>query len=59
VARIYISGSIPYVVDAMASFGAIPISMRNIDVLITTACKSLQGVPGISCIIARKDLMER
>ncbi|KAL5008652.1 hypothetical protein ScPMuIL_014233 [Solemya velum] len=44
-----------YFVDAMSSFGAIPIDLEkgNIDFLVTSANKCLEGVPGFSLVIAR------
>jgi len=44
-----------YIVDAMSSFGAIPLSMvsHNIDYLISSANKCVEGVPGFSFVIAR------
>lgn len=46
-----------YIVDAMSSFGGIPIDMEPsaIDYLVTSANKCIQGVPGFGIIIARKD----
>ncbi|XP_033110467.1 2-aminoethylphosphonate--pyruvate transaminase-like [Anneissia japonica] len=45
-----------YFVDAMSSFGAIPldIAASNIDFLVSSANKCLEGVPGFSYIIANK-----
>jgi aspartate aminotransferase-like enzyme len=45
-----------YFVDAMSSFGAVPIKIQNgqIDYLVSSANKCFQGVPGFSYIIARK-----
>ncbi|MBS3886779.1 MAG: 2-aminoethylphosphonate--pyruvate transaminase [Dethiobacter sp.] len=45
------------IVDAMSSFGGIPmdISQGEIDYLISSANKCLQGVPGFAFVIARKD----
>jgi 2-aminoethylphosphonate-pyruvate transaminase len=45
-----------YVVDAMSSFGAIPIDFEacGIDYLISSANKCVEGVPGFSFIIARR-----
>jgi hypothetical protein len=45
-----------YFVDAMSSFGAVPIKIQNgqIDYLVSSANKCLQGVPGFSYVIARK-----
>jgi len=45
------------IVDAMSSFGGIPldISQWEIDYLISSANKCLQGVPGFAFVIARKE----
>jgi 2-aminoethylphosphonate-pyruvate transaminase len=49
-----------YIVDAMSSFGALPIDLPTcgIDYLISSANKCLQGVPGFSFILARRELLE-
>lgn len=48
-----------FIVDAMSSFGGmdIPVADWGIDFLISSANKCIQGVPGFSFIIARKDLL--
>ena len=48
-----------FMVDAMSSFGAIPIDMRGagIDFLVTSANKCLEGVPGCSIILACRDAL--
>ena len=48
------------IVDAMSSFGGIPIDAKEwqIDFLISSANKCIQGVPGFSFIIARKERLE-
>lgn len=45
------------IVDAMSSFGAIPIGLRDasIDFLVSSANKCLEGVPGFCFVIARKE----
>ncbi len=45
------------IVDAMSSFGAVPIHIKNchIDFLISSSNKCIEGVPGFSFIIAQKD----
>ncbi len=45
-----------YIVDAMSSFGAIPIDLRaaGIDYLISSANKCLEGVPGFCFVICRR-----
>jgi 2-aminoethylphosphonate-pyruvate transaminase len=48
-----------YIVDAMSSFGAIPIDFQStaIDYLISSANKCLEGVPGFSFVIARRSAL--
>lgn len=41
------------IVDAMSSFGGIPICLDHIDYLVTSSNKCLHGVPGIAIIFAR------
>lgn len=50
-----------YIVDAMSSFGAVPVNVKNtnIDFLISSSNKCIEGVPGFSFIIARKDSLLR
>ena len=50
-----------YIVDAMSSFGGIPIEMEQIgiDYLISSANKCIQGVPGFGFIIAKRKEMEK
>lgn len=45
-----------FIVDGMSSFGGvdIPVEQWNIDFMISSANKCIQGVPGFSFIIARK-----
>ena len=49
-----------FIVDAMSSFGGIEIDMQacNIDYLVSSANKCIQGVPGFSFAIMRRELME-
>ena len=49
-----------YIVDAMSSFGAYPIPIKDwhIDYLISSANKCIEGVPGFSFIIAKKANLE-
>lgn len=44
-----------YFVDAMSSFGAVPIHMEDfgIDYLVSSANKCIEGVPGFSFVLAR------
>ena len=50
-----------FIVDAMSSFGGIPIDMDalNIDVLISSSNKCIQGVPGFGFMIFKKELLLR
>jgi 2-aminoethylphosphonate-pyruvate transaminase len=47
-------------VDAMSSFGAIPIDMAqsNIDVMVSSSNKCIEGVPGFSYALVRRTLLE-
>jgi 2-aminoethylphosphonate-pyruvate transaminase len=49
-----------FIVDAMSSFGAIPIDIQQarIDFLISSANKCIQGVPGFSFVLARREKLE-
>ncbi len=48
------------IVDAMSSFGGIPMDVAalNIDFLVSSANKCIQGVPGFGFAIAKKEMME-
>lgn len=48
-----------FFVDAMSTFGAVPISMveEGIDVMVSSANKCIQGVPGFGYAIVRHDLL--
>ena len=50
-----------YIVDAMSSFGGIPMTMQSVqaDFLISSANKCIQGVPGFGFVVAREGEMER
>jgi 2-aminoethylphosphonate-pyruvate transaminase len=49
------------IIDAMSSYGAIPIDARTLhfDALIAASGKCLEGVPGMGFVIARKTTLER
>ena len=49
------------IVDAMSSFGAIPIDARQIrfDALVAASGKCLEGVPGMGFVIARRSALEQ
>jgi len=48
-----------YVVDAMSSFGALPIDFAaaGIDFLVSSANKCIEGVPGFSFVICRREAL--
>ncbi|XP_011270234.1 2-aminoethylphosphonate-pyruvate transaminase, variant [Capsaspora owczarzaki ATCC 30864] len=50
-----------YFVDAMSSFGGIPINMEeaNIDFLVSSANKCIEGTPGFSYAIARRSALDK
>jgi len=50
-----------FMVDAMSSFGGIPMDPEawGIDVLISSANKCIQGVPGFGFILARRDVIRQ
>jgi 2-aminoethylphosphonate-pyruvate transaminase len=56
IGRIVKSAGRIFVVDAMSSFGALPIDFAaaGIDYLISSANKCLEGVPGLAFVIARR-----
>src|SRR5271170_454204 len=45
-----------YIVDAMSSFGAVPLNLEecHIDFLVSSANKCIEGVPGFSFVLARR-----
>lgn len=49
------------IVDAMSSFGGVPLDMEElgIDYLISSSNKCIQGVPGFSFVIARRAALEQ
>jgi 2-aminoethylphosphonate-pyruvate transaminase len=49
-----------YIVDAMSSFGAVPLDMKalDIDLLISSSNKCIEGVPGFSFVIAKTKTLE-
>jgi len=50
-----------YIVDAMSSFGGIPMDVDRLgaDFLISSANKCIQGVPGFSFIVAREEELRK
>ena len=60
IARIVKAGRREFIVDAMSSFGGVPIdlSKHEIDYLISSPNKCLEGVPGFSFVLARRAALE-
>ena len=50
-----------FIVDAMSSFGAVPVDFKkcNIDFLVSSSNKCIEGVPGFSFILAKKDSLKK
>lgn len=50
-----------YIVDAMSSFGGIPMTMESTraDFIVSSANKCVQGVPGFGFVVARRAEIER
>ncbi|MFQ5984237.1 MAG: 2-aminoethylphosphonate--pyruvate transaminase [Alphaproteobacteria bacterium] len=48
-------------IDAMSSFGALPLDAREVrfDAVVASANKCLEGVPGVGFVIARTEALER
>ena len=48
-----------FMVDAMSSFGALPLDMRHgIDVMVSSSNKCIEGVPGFSYVLVKRDMLE-
>lgn len=60
IARVVADQGRALIVDAMSSFGAIPIDARTLpfDALIAASGKCLEGVPGMGFVIARRSALE-
>lgn len=56
VAEVIKGRGITFIVDAMSSFGGVPIDVKGlgIDFLVSSANKCIQGVPGFGFILAQK-----
>ena len=48
-------------IDAMSAFGALPVSCKNIefDAIAASSNKCLEGVPGVSFVLVKKDLINQ
>jgi 2-aminoethylphosphonate-pyruvate transaminase len=60
IARIVKAGGREFIVDAMSSFGGVPLDLSKlqIDYLISSPNKCLEGVPGFSFVLARRESLE-
>jgi 2-aminoethylphosphonate-pyruvate transaminase len=49
-----------FMVDAMSSFGALPLHMVDdgIDVMVSSSNKCIEGIPGFSYVLVKRDLLE-
>ena len=57
VAEVIRGKGITFIVDAISSFGGVPIDMKKLDIdfLVSSANKYIQGVPGFGYIIAKRE----
>lgn len=60
VAKVVKAHGLLFVVDAMSSFGGVDINVPElgIDFIVSSANKCIQGVPGFSFVVARRDALE-
>lgn len=60
IARLVHERGCGFIVDAMSSFGGVPIdfSILRPDYLVSSANKCLEGVPGFSYVLARRETLE-
>jgi 2-aminoethylphosphonate-pyruvate transaminase len=60
IARIVKAGDREFIVDAMSSFGGVPLDLSKleIDYLISSPNKCLEGVPGFSFVLVRREALE-
>lgn len=61
IGRIVNEAGCTFIVDAMSSFGGIPIDMNEIpaDFLISSANKCIEGVPGFAFVLARHESLQK
>ena len=60
IARLARENGCRFIVDAMSSFGGVPIDLAALqpDYLVSSANKCLEGVPGFSYVLARREALE-
>jgi len=61
IAEVVKGRGLTFIVDAMSSFGGIPIDIAalGIDFLVSSSNKCIQGVPGFGFVIAKKEELEK
>jgi 2-aminoethylphosphonate-pyruvate transaminase len=61
IGRIAKKHNIPLIVDAMSTYGAYPIDMKemNISFLVSSSNKCIEGIPGFSFVIALRSELEK
>ncbi len=61
VAKVAKNAGCTFIVDAMSSFGGIDIDVKalDIDFIISSANKCIQGVPGFSFIVCKREALEK
>jgi 2-aminoethylphosphonate-pyruvate transaminase len=61
VAEVCASQARPLIIDAMSTFGALPVDARRLpfEAVVASANKCLEGVPGVGFAIIRRDSLER
>ncbi len=49
-----------FMVDAMSSFGALPLDMKatDMDVMVSSSNKCIEGIPGFSYVLVKRSLLE-
>jgi 2-aminoethylphosphonate-pyruvate transaminase len=49
-----------FMVDAMSSFGALPLDMKatDMDVIVSSSNKCIEGIPGFSYVLVKRSLLE-
>lgn len=49
-----------FMVDAMSSFGALPLDMKamDVDVMVSSSNKCIEGIPGFSYVLVKRNLLE-
>ena len=59
IGRVVAGAEAAYIVDAMSSFGAIPVDLSagRVDFLISSANKCIEGVPGFGFVLARRSAL--